>query len=60
MLDLRRASPDDANSSWLTQPILFRSIRAMALSYAFNRTVLSDDYDEVIFFDQTHPSVLLH
>lgn len=58
-LDLRRASPDNPASSWLTRPLEFRSIGAVARSYAFYSTVLTDEYDSVIFFDQTTPSQLL-
>ena len=60
MLDLRLASPDDPNSAWLTEPIDFRSIGSVALSYAFYQTHVSDNFDILIFFDQTHPSVLLN
>jgi len=60
MLDLRLASPNDPNSAWLTKPIDFRSIGALAMSYAFYQTNVSDNFDILIFFDQTHPSVLLN
>ncbi len=60
MLDLRLASPDNPNSSWLTKPIDFRSIGALAMNYAFYQTKVSDNFDFLIFFDQTHPSVLLN
>lgn len=60
MLDLRLASPDDPNSAWLTKLIDFRSIGALAMSYAFYQTKVADDYDVLIFFDQTSPSILLN
>ena len=60
MLNLRLASPDNPNSSWLTEPIDFRSIGSVAMNYAFYQTNVSDNFDILIFFDQTHPSVLLN
>lgn len=59
MLDLRLATPDDTNSAWLTEPIDFRSIGALAMSDAFYQTNVVDDYDVLIFFNHTNPSVLL-
>ena len=59
MLDLRLASPDDPSSNWLTRPLDFRSIGALARSYAFSQTVLTDDFDVVVFFDRSTPSLLL-
>jgi|GEM_PF-7008341 len=59
MLDLRLATPDDPNSAWLTEPIDFRSIGALAMSDAFYQTNVVDDYDVLIFFNHTNPSVLL-
>jgi erythromycin esterase len=59
MLDLRLASSADPNSVWLTQPIDLRSIGAQAQSYAFFQTTLTDDFDVMVFFDQSNPSILL-
>ncbi len=59
MLDLRLANPDDSASGWLTRSIDFRSIGAVARSYAFSRTVLTDDYEVIVYFDQSTASQLL-
>jgi len=59
VLDLRLASEDDPGSRWLTRVLDFRSIGALASSYAFGPTLLTADYDALIFFDQTTPSRLL-
>jgi len=60
MLDLRLASPGDPNSSWLTQSLDFRSIGALAVQHAFYPTKVTDQFDILIYFDQTNPSALLH
>lgn len=59
MLDLSLTSPGDQNSACLTEPIGFRSIGALAMNDAFCQTNIADDYDVLIFFNQTNPSVLL-
>jgi len=56
ILDLRDTSEEDARSSWLTRSALFRSIGAGALKVQFYPTVVSDDYDALIYIDQTHAS----
>jgi len=59
VLDLREASPAAPGSTWLAQEYDFRSIGAMAMDgFAPTRT-LTTDYDALIFFDKTKPSVLL-
>lgn len=59
VLDVRRASEDEPGSAWLHQQLEFRNIGAMAMDYAFSPTVVAEHYDALIFFDQSHPSVLL-
>lgn len=46
-------------SRWLNEEMNFRSIGAMAMDYAFFRTVLPRQFDAVIYFDKTTPSKLL-
>lgn len=60
ILDLRQASEDDPNAAWLHQRLDFRSIGAIAMDYAFSPVIVTEPYDALIFFDQSHPSVLLN
>lgn len=53
ILDLRKASKKAASSSWLTQPMQFRSIGAMAMDEQFFRTNVSQAFDVIIYFDKT-------
>jgi erythromycin esterase len=58
-LDMRQASPGDPGSSWLLGETQYRNIGALAVDgYQFTYQ-LNKDYDVLIFFDQTSPSVLL-
>jgi erythromycin esterase len=59
MLDLRRASPDDAGAAWLWGRTQYRSIGALAVDGFGFTDQLTADYDVLIFFDQVNPSVLL-
>jgi len=59
MLDLRQAISGSAESGWLFESVEYRSIGAGAMEEAFTRGVLTDHFDVLIHFAQTHPSVLL-
>ena len=58
ILDIRNVSAD-SNSSWLNQTLDFRSIGAMAMDNAFYPTIITKDFDVLIYFDKTMPSHLL-
>ena len=58
ILDIRNVS-GNTNSSWLNQTLDFRSIGAMAMDYAFYPTVITKNFDVLIYFDKTTPSHLL-
>lgn len=58
ILDLRNISYSSF-SKWLNEEMYFRSIGAMAMDYAFYKTVLPKQFDAVIYFDKTTPSKLL-
>ena len=53
ILDLRRASPEATDSAWLTRSALFRSIGSMAGDTQFHPCTVSDEYDALVYFDQT-------
>jgi erythromycin esterase len=56
VLDLRQASKDAPESSWLRRPHDFRAIGAVAIDRQFFPIVVPDAYDAIIYFDQTHAS----
>ena len=56
VLDLRRASKDAPESSWLRRPHDLRSIGAIVIDRQFFPIVVPDAYDVLIYFDQTHAS----
>lgn len=56
MLDLRNAARESALSGWLTEELDFRSIGAVAVEFAFWPSVVTDMFDVLIFFDESHPS----
>ncbi len=56
VLDLRLASKDAPESSWLRRLHDFRAIGTVALDRQFFPIVVPDAYDALIYFDQTHPS----
>lgn len=58
VLDLCRV-PNGVPANWLKRGQNFRSIGAVAMRCAFFRTVVADEYDALIWFDQTNPSILL-
>jgi erythromycin esterase len=55
MIDLRRASKDNRASAWLTKALHHRSIGALAQDVSYS-AVLPDEYDALIFFDDTSAS----
>jgi erythromycin esterase len=59
VLDLRLAEEGSEVSGWLTRSLDFRSIGAMAMEYAFYPTVITEQFDALVYFDMTNPSVLL-
>ena len=59
IVDLRRASPDDPGSSWLTNEIMSRSIGAVPDDGFYATSTLTHDYDALIFFEHSTPSALL-
>ena len=58
ILDLRRV-PNGAPAQWLKTSKGFRHIGAVAARCAFGQATVADDYDALIWFDHTNPSVLL-
>lgn len=59
ILDVRQASPADPGSSWLFGTAQYRYIGALVAEGFFFTSGLTGEYDALIFFDQTSPSVLL-
>jgi len=59
ILDLRKASASDPASAWLLGENEFRSIGAVPGDGFYITRTLTQDYDALIYFDQTSPSVLL-
>jgi len=59
ILDLRKVSPSEPASGWLLGENEFRSIGAVATDGFYLTRTLTEDYDALIFFDQTSPSALL-
>jgi erythromycin esterase len=55
IIDLHRASKDDQASAWLTKGLQHRSIGALAQDASYS-AVLTDEYDALIFFDNTSAS----
>jgi erythromycin esterase len=55
IIDLRRASTDDPASAWLNKELQHRSIGALAQDTSYS-AVLPDEYDALIFFDDTRAS----
>jgi erythromycin esterase len=58
ILDLRQASPGVSGSAWLLDDVQFRMIGAVPVD-GFAVTRLVHDYDLLIYFDHSSPSVLL-
>lgn len=59
ILDLRKASTEAPESQWLTQPIRFRSIGALAIEQQFHPYNVSMAFDALIYFEKTTASRLL-
>ena len=59
ILDMRGASSSDPGSSWLLGTTQYRTIGAIAQDGFSLTSRLTTDYDVLVFFDQTTPSVLL-
>ena len=59
ILDLRQASATDPDSAWLLGPVQYRMIGAVQEDGFFVSNRLLDDFDVLVFFDQTTPSHLL-
>jgi len=58
LLDLRQVAVDDPGSSWLAAPVQYRMIGAVEEDGFFVSNRLIQDFDVLIFFDQTTPSQL--
>jgi erythromycin esterase len=58
VLDLRQARRDSA-AAWLRPPLALRSIGWKAQLIEFAPRALADEFDALIFFDETSPSKLL-
>lgn len=59
ILDLRKATPGDPGSGWLLGTVQYRTIGAAVADGFFISNRLAQDYDALIFFDQSTPSHLL-
>jgi len=55
ILDLRNISSSPL-TNWLNNNLDMRSIGSMAMDYAFYNTVVSKEFDAIIYFDKTTPS----
>jgi len=58
ILDLRKTSDTSPESAWLRKELDFRSIGAAAMEYAFSRTVITDQFDLLVYFEQSHPTAV--
>jgi erythromycin esterase-like protein len=59
ILDLRRAAPESDASKWLTESREFRSIGAKAMEQQFHHATVTDDFDVLVYFEDTTPAVQL-
>lgn len=59
ILDLQDVTGDSPECGWLTRQLDYRSIGAMAVEFAFQRGVMTDMFDALIFFEESHPSISL-
>jgi erythromycin esterase len=59
ILYLRQASLTDAGAAWLLGPVQYRMIGAVEADGFFVSSRLAQDFDALIFFDQSTPSKLL-
>ncbi len=53
VLDLRKVSAEEAGSAWLTKPVNFRSIGALAMEQQFFPWPLTKAFDGLIYIDKT-------
>ncbi|MDH3592759.1 MAG: erythromycin esterase family protein, partial [Planctomycetota bacterium] len=53
IVDLRTADAGDEASAWLTRPVLFRSIGAMAMTEQFSDATLAAEYDAIVYLETT-------
>lgn len=60
IIDLRKAAESSGESAWIKRELDFRSIGAVAMDYAFSPMTISNEFDALIFFDHSSPSVLLN
>jgi erythromycin esterase-like protein len=58
MLDLRRIPRDSRATRWATEPRPFRAVGPVATEDQFFPTVVGDEYDALVYFDRTTPTVL--
>ena len=56
ILDLWAARRGEKGAEWLLQELEFRSIGAMAMSYAFSPRKITEEFDALIYFSKTTPS----
>lgn len=59
ILDLRQAKADDPAAAWLTRPVKFRSIGALAMDEQFFPLALPRAFDALIYIDATTPTKTL-
>jgi erythromycin esterase len=55
-LDLRKIK-NSPLSTLFNKELVFRSIGAMAMDYAFYNTIITDEFDILVYFENTTPSV---
>ena len=58
VVDLRSV-PRDGSASWATEARPFRAIGPVATNDQFAPTVVADEYDALVYFDRTAPTVLV-
>lgn len=56
ILDLRKASAEEKGAAWLMEELDFRSIGAMAMDYAFSPRRIAQEFDALIYIENTTPS----
>ncbi|HEX2224630.1 MAG TPA: erythromycin esterase family protein [Thermoanaerobaculia bacterium] len=58
VLDLRNLPAGAPSSPWLAEPRPLRMIGAVATNCVYMPSVVAEEYDALIYFDQTNPSAL--
>lgn len=56
ILDLSAADKKHPYTKWMTQKMDFRSIGAAAIDYAFNKRVITESFDLLIFSEKSTPT----